>query len=258
MALHEAGESTGYVSMAKIIALSGGGIRAAVAAFRSAREYEVILLHVNYGQASASAEISALQGLLESLACGRLVRFDLPHVRQLELLGASLDGAIGSAGGGQSDAAVGTTPPDDTAGLPSVALRGLMPVIVSIGVQAALRCGATAVVTGIVTPAVGAPEGLPFATGESGRRREFLHTFDMMNEVALPPRSTVRVEAPLIDSSYVEVLRLGLRFDVPLDRTWSCDGGGPAACGRCEGCTARSDAFLAARISDPLVVSGSV
>jgi 7-cyano-7-deazaguanine synthase len=62
----------------------------------------------------------------------------------------------------------------------------------------------------------------------------------------------VRIEAPFVNHSKTDILRLGLGLGVDYGHTWSCYVGGEKACGRCPTCAERLKAFAEVGISDPL------
>jgi 7-cyano-7-deazaguanine synthase len=225
--------------------LSGGGIKSAVAAARAAKEYQLVFVHINYGQASANRESEALDLLVDTLPGSRVVRVALPYLSQLRA--AASEGAAPTKS--ETRGIVGTAM--TAASVPPAVLRGLSPVLLSVGLQSALRFGAHRVVVGLTNTADASHLGLPGADAPPDSRREFLHAFNMMAEVLLQPKFDVRIEAPLMDLRYDEVVKLALRFRVPLDKTWTCERFGMQACGKCEACRARALAFGEAGIIDP-------
>jgi len=58
--------------------------------------------------------------------------------------------------------------------------------------------------------------------------------------------------APIINSSKASVVAIGREFKVPFHLTWSCYEGGPNACGRCDSCRIRLDAFKENNMEDPI------
>lgn len=62
----------------------------------------------------------------------------------------------------------------------------------------------------------------------------------------------IRIVNPLINHSKVEVLKLALELEVPLDVTWSCYEDVQVPCGKCRGCRNRLDAFRQMGMNDPL------
>src|SRR3989304_9006187 len=113
--------------MTPMVVMSGGGIKGAVAAGRYAKDHDLLLLHVTYGQASAAREISALESLVQTFPSANVLRITLPHFIQLQHspTEAAQPGTRGATG----------TPRREVASTASPAvLRGLMPMVLSVGV----------------------------------------------------------------------------------------------------------------------------
>ncbi len=63
----------------------------------------------------------------------------------------------------------------------------------------------------------------------------------------------IKIVNPLLNSTKVDVLRLAIKLNVPLQLTWSCyETGAQKPCGKCRGCRMRAEAFSAVQIEDPL------
>ena len=58
--------------------------------------------------------------------------------------------------------------------------------------------------------------------------------------------------APIINSSKASVVALGREYGAPFELTWSCYEGGSRACGRCDSCRIRLDAFKENKMEDPI------
>ena len=230
--------------MAAIVVMTGGGIKGAVAAARYASDHEITFLHLDYGQRSASKEADAVRALAGTFPAGRSLTLDLPHVTQVsEELGRTADA-------GRRRRA---RPADESFALAPVALRGLMPVLASTAVQCAIQVGAKQVIAGISRFVDAAHLGLGPTEGQPDRWREFVHSFNVMNESLLPQRTTVSLEVPLIDATYSEIIKLARHFHTPLEKTWTCAQANARPCGRCESCQARAAAFADAGVFDPLL-----
>ncbi len=169
----------------------------------------------------------------------------LPHLMQLQKV--ILDKGTERADARDQPSGNGGLPP-----LSSTSVRGMMPMLLLQAVQCALHVNATKVLTGLTQFCDATHLGLPPVEGPHGDRREFLHAFNIMLETVLPERSSVPVEAPLIDLDYAGVIKLANRLGVPLERTWTCQSSGPRPCHRCERCEARGRAFVDAGFVDPL------
>ena len=226
--------------MANVVALTGGGIKAAVAGALFLRDNVVIWVHVDYGQPSAARERQALRSLAAPFTTSRVLTLELPHVTMLpQLLGT----------GRAARASEGPQTGRQREPLPPGLLKGILPLLAAMGNHVAQFVGASKLVLGLCDAAGG---GLVHSEEGEGTRREFVQTFQMMLESS-GARSVPTVEAPLVDLKEVEVLRMAQRTEVPLEYTWSCEHGRAQPCGRCEGCTARAQAFLEAALVDPLL-----
>lgn len=64
----------------------------------------------------------------------------------------------------------------------------------------------------------------------------------------------LRIEAPFVNVSKADVVRMGLEIGVPYELTWSCYEGGEDPCGRCATCIDRAAAFAANHVEDPALV----
>ena len=122
--------------------------------------------------------------------------------------------------------------------------------IVFLGMAAAYAetLGADTIVTG---HNLGDAERFPDATGP------FFDVFDELLRLGLKSSQSgrqVKVLAPFNGMTKEEVLREALKLGVPLKATWSCYNNGRRPCGVCYGCRARSRAFRAVGVEDPLTV----
>lgn len=64
----------------------------------------------------------------------------------------------------------------------------------------------------------------------------------------------LRIEAPFVNLSKADVVRMGLEIGVPYELTWSCYEGGEEPCGKCATCIDRAAAFAANHVEDPALV----
>ncbi len=65
-------------------------------------------------------------------------------------------------------------------------------------------------------------------------------------------KNKLEIMRPLRDMGKPEVVALGAALGVPFEYTWSCHRAGERHCWKCAGCKARTKAFKAAGIKDPL------
>ncbi len=64
----------------------------------------------------------------------------------------------------------------------------------------------------------------------------------------------VELQAPFVDMSKAEIVRMGLALQVPYELTWSCYRGEKRPCRTCPTCIEREEAFALNGRRDPLVV----
>lgn len=63
---------------------------------------------------------------------------------------------------------------------------------------------------------------------------------------------TIQIEAPFVEYSKADIVRLGLDLGVDYAKTWSCYQGDDLACGTCPTCAERLQAFAEVGMTDPL------
>lgn len=236
--------------MARSVVLSGGGIKSAVALACCGQDKDVVLLHVDFGQASSAAELEATKHWAQELAGAQVVGVALPYPLELQ---KSLRAAEGLPVQGVVAGVVGTN------ALQGSSVYGLWPALVWAGVQCALRIGASRVVSGISRRVDNAHIGLPSVEGQPDRTRELAHALGIAAETMASGGARVGVETPLVDRGYAEIVKLAFHMKLSAAHTWTCckppaiKRGQRAACGRCPTCLARAQAFSEAKFSDPLV-----
>lgn len=92
-------------------------------------------------------------------------------------------------------------------------------------------------------------------TGYPDCRPEFVEAVD--RAVRLGTQYGLRVEAPFVRWSKAEVVSWGLDHGVPYELTHSCYQGSRPACGVCDTCQARLQAFAEAGARDPIPYAAS-
>ena len=63
----------------------------------------------------------------------------------------------------------------------------------------------------------------------------------------------VELQAPFVDMSKAEIVRMGLALQVPYELTWSCYKGEERPCRTCPTCIEREEAFVVNGRLDPLL-----
>ncbi len=83
-------------------------------------------------------------------------------------------------------------------------------------------------------------------------RREFYDALESSLTLGATHNIPVRIHTPFVHWTKSEVVREGIRLNVPYDQTHTCYKGTRPACGTCDACTERIDAFKTNRTADPI------
>jgi 7-cyano-7-deazaguanine synthase len=76
---------------------------------------------------------------------------------------------------------------------------------------------------------------------------------EQLNAVfALNRKTPVKINAPFVNYSKADILKIGLKLDLDYGQTWSCYEGADTACGTCPTCAERMAAFEELGITDPI------
>jgi len=226
--------------MDKAVVLASGGINSSVAAAVAREEYEPALLHVAWGHRAADRELIAFQQIATAL---RIEKTMVAELSCMAMFG-------GNARVSKRLSVVDTGPPGNKP--PPTFMIGLLPSMLSVAAAWAAALRAKRIIIGI-SEDHGVP-GRPISEVYPDYRIEFLQTFNLMLSYAKHPEVEILAEAPLIDLTRTEVIRLGQRLGVPFERTWSCYKSDEKPCGLCRACATRAAGFLSARIPDPIML----
>ena len=85
-------------------------------------------------------------------------------------------------------------------------------------------------------------------------RPQFLGAFEEGANKGLSSKK-ISIAAPLLKKNKKEIIRLGLKLNVPYELTWSCYKGNKNPCLRCDSCRFRMAAFKQLGMIDPILKS---
>ena len=83
-------------------------------------------------------------------------------------------------------------------------------------------------------------------------RRPFFDSLEQTLSLGSSNERTVVIHTPLVDLYKAQVLEIGFRLGVPYELTHTCYQGQRPACGQCDACRERLDAFAQVGRRDPL------
>ncbi|MDL5362136.1 7-cyano-7-deazaguanine synthase QueC [Halalkalicoccus sp. NIPERK01] len=217
--------------MSEAVVLLSGGMDSATAAYEAKeRGYGIAALHTSYGQRTEGKEYECAHWLADDLNATDFLHVETDHLRAIG--GSSLtddDREIGDATG--SDEIPDTYVPFRNANL------------LSMAVSYAEARGAEAVFIGAHSE--------DFA-GYPDCRPAFFEAFQTVVDTGTKPGTEVAIEAPYVEWSKTEIAERGLELGVPYEHTWSCYRTEEPACGTCDSCTYRREAFERAGSEDPI------
>jgi 7-cyano-7-deazaguanine synthase len=221
--------------MTKAVILCSGGINSSVMAAAAREQYEPALLHVSWGHRSAERELAAFGQIAAAL--------QIEQTKVVELSGGGLFGT--------NPRTTRRNPHDEyPATHPAPFTVGLLPAFIGLAACWAEAIGAPRIMLGVTENHE--TGGTPISDLYPDYRREFVQTANLMLQYGKRPGEELLVEAPLLELSRVDVVKLGNLLGVPFAHTWSCYGFNDTPCGKCLGCITRVSGFLRAGLPDPL------
>lgn len=216
----------------RAVVLVSGGMDSATAAYEAMdRGYEPLFLHVSYGQRTSQKEAACARQLAEIVDAADFLAVDADHLARIG--GSSLtDDEIDVA---EADLASEEIPssyvPFRNANLLAMATS-----------YAEAREGKAVFIGAHSEDFSGYPDCRP----------AFFEAFRDVIEQGTKPETEIDLVAPFSESSKTDILQRGLDLGVPYEHTWSCYRAEEPACGTCDACAFRLQAFDRAGVRDPI------
>ncbi|MFC4406196.1 7-cyano-7-deazaguanine synthase QueC [Haloarchaeobius iranensis] len=217
----------------RAVVLASGGMDSATAAYLAAeRGYEVCLLHTSYGQNTADREFECAEALSNELDAV----VDFLHVETGHLQ------AVG--GSSLTDEGIAVADADLDAGeIPSSYVPFRNANLLSMAVSYAEAAGCDALFIGAHSEDF---------SGYPDCRPSFFDAFQTVVDVGTKPETDIAIEAPFVEWSKTDIAERGLELGVPYEHTWSCYREEAPACGTCDACAFRLQAFQRLDERDPI------
>ncbi len=208
-----------------IIAISGGIDSAVAAAIAKSEGYELYFLTVNYGQKNIDKEICNSTKLSEHFGVKEHKIIDMKWLGEL---GKSL----------ATDKRINEKDANDN--LIYVPYRNTC--ILSACIAWAEIIEADAIFTG--------SEGGPWICPDNSP--EYYEKMNELIPVSTKLNKKLKIYAPLNNNTKTDDVREGIKYKIPFEYTWTCVARGDKACGICQPCRNRLDAFKQNGIEDPI------
>jgi 7-cyano-7-deazaguanine synthase len=214
------------------IVLASGGMDSCVTTAIAARESNLAMLHVSYGQLTEAREAMAFTAIANHYGVERRLMTSIAYLTQIG--GSSL-----------TDRSIEVSQADlESREIPTSYVPFRNTHLLSIATSWAEVIGAQRIYIGAV-----AEDG----SGYPDCRPEYYEAFARLIEVGTRPETNIEVVTPIISLRKSEIVRLGVELEAPLHLTWSCYRSSHLACGTCDSCALRLRGFRNAGLIDPLV-----
>ncbi|MGB9979049.1 7-cyano-7-deazaguanine synthase QueC [Methanobacterium sp.] len=214
----------------KAISVLSGGLDSTVATSYYNEKYEIHAITFNYGQRSAEMEIKSAGAVCKKLGIKHSI-IDLPWLKKLGKSALTSDAEVPELKMNELDSKEIC---DETAR--KVWVPGRNVVFTAIATSFAEAEKAEKIIVGW---------DLEEAATFPDNSKEFLDAFN--NVLKIGTLEGVKIEAPVINMSKAEIVKLGIKINAPMDLSYSCYMGGEEPCGTCESCMRRIRAFKYAK-----------
>lgn len=219
--------------MKKAISVLSGGLDCTVSTSVFAQDWEIHAITFNYGQKAFKRELKAARDICEKMGWTHEV-IDLPWLAKISTSSLNTTEEIPEVSFNDLDDIKKSSKTASSVWVPA---RNM--VFTSIAVSYAESIGAEKIIVGW-----DAEEAATFPDNS----KEFLNTFNELIDVGSP--ENIKIEAPAIDLSKEEIVKLGVEVSAPMELSYSCYKGGDKHCGVCESCMRRKRAFKQLGIDD--------
>lgn len=213
-----------------VVAVSGG-MDSCVTAAMANQNYNLALIHINYGQRTQAKELKSFNDIADFYKAEKRLVIDLTHFAQIggsSLTDKSIEVAKADLGSKE---------------IPSSYVPFRNANILSACTSWAEVIGASAIFIGAV---------YEDASGYPDCRPEFIKAYEQMIDLGTKPETKIIIETPIIHFSKAEIVKKGIELNAPLHLTWSCYQSEDEACGVCDSCAFRLRGFQLAGMEDPI------
>jgi len=236
----------------KAVVLLSGGMDSCVVAAIARETHELALVHASYSQRTERRERQAFDEIADFYGVKERLIVRLDHFAQIG--GSALtDKRIAVPEGAHTPLGIrqGTTPGTPTSGneIPSTYVPFRNAHFLAVAVSWAEVIGANAVFIGAVAED---------SSGYPDCRPEYYRVFQQLVREGTRPETRIEIVTPVIGMRKREIIQRGIDLGAPLDRTWSCYQFEDEACGSCDSCRLRLNAFAEAGVADPIAYRARV
>ncbi len=213
------------------VVLASGGMDSCVSAAIAEQDYQLALLHLNYGQRTERRELQSFNAIADYYNAFQRLVISMDHLSRIG--GSSL-----------TDSSIPVSKADlASKAIPSSYVPFRNANMLSVAVSWAETLGASAIFVGAVEED---------SSGYPDCRREFFDAFEEVIKVGTKPTTYIQIITPIIHESKRDIVLRGISLGAPLQLTWSCYQNEEVACGVCDSCALRLRGFRLAGVEDPI------
>jgi 7-cyano-7-deazaguanine synthase len=213
------------------VVLASGGMDSLVTTAVAARECELAMLHISYGQRTEKRELKAFNDIADFYKAGHRMTAGIAHLAKIG--GSSL-----------TDHSMEVSRADlESKEIPTSYVPFRNAHMLSIATSWAEVIGAGLIYIGAVAED---------SSGYPDCRPEFYEAFQRAIDLGTKPETKIEIVTPVIRLRKSEIVKLGVELGAPLGLSWSCYKREDVACGECDSCALRLRGFREAGLRDPL------
>ena len=215
----------------RAVCIMSGGMDSTLGAYMmKAQGYEIVAVHFNYDQRTEAKELECYSKITDALGVAAHYEIDLDFFAQI---GASAltDRSIDVPTGGIE------------AGVPVTYVPFRNGIFLSIAGAIAEKEGAEAICIGVVEED---------SSGYPDCREAYIKSMEQSINLGTKEETRITIAMPLVHLKKEQIVAEALKYDVPLELTWSCYKNESRACGVCDSCRLRLKGFRLAGIEDPI------
>jgi 7-cyano-7-deazaguanine synthase len=216
----------------RAVVLASGGMDSATAAYEaSAAGHDLYLLHTSYGQETEDREYECARKLADEVDATDFLHVETSHLARIG--GSSLtDDEMDVADADLDSEAVPTS---------YVPFRNANLLAMAVSYAEANDCEAVY---------IGAHS--EDFSGYPDCRPSFFEAFQQVIDVGTKEETQIDLRAPFVEWSKTDIAERGVELGVPYEHTWSCYRAESPACGTCDACAYRLQAFQNVGARDPI------
>ena len=219
--------------MKKVIAILSGGMDSSLTAYKMKNlGYEIIPLHFSYGQRTETRELKAFNDISDSLKVSKKYHIPLPFFKEI---GVGVTSLIDSSIQINEDGI-------DESEIPSSYVPFRNGIMLSIATAIAEKESADGISIGVVEED---------SSGYPDCREDFITSFEKSINLGTKI-GDLQIFRPLVNLKKSKIVGEAVKLNVPLNLTWSCYQNSDKACGVCDSCRLRLNAFKIAGVTDPI------